>query len=173
MGSDLSLRARGIDASPIITEHEVKSISQENTFERDVRSEETLRRTLRLLSENVGYRLRQSNLDAGTVRLKLRWPDFTTLTRQVTLPQPTDQDGVIYAEANHLFHQVWENGKAVRLLGVGVSGLRPSIRQLSLWDTSNERERRLLEAMDDLRERYGHQVLFHGNELKGEDQRDT
>jgi DNA polymerase-4 len=98
-GRDLARRACGVDDSPVVTEHKVKSVSQETTFVRDVRDDKELANTLRELSAEVGHRLRQAGIAGSTVRIKLRWPDFTTLTRQVTLPQPTDQDEQIYATA--------------------------------------------------------------------------
>ena len=73
---------------PIVTEHEAKSISQETTFARDVRDAEQLRKTLRELSEQVGRGLRKAELRGRTVKLKLRWSDFTTLTRQATPARP-------------------------------------------------------------------------------------
>jgi DNA polymerase-4 len=161
-GHDLWLRSRGIDDRPIATEHTVKSISQEITFDRDVSSGVRLRQTLREMSEKVAYRLRADNLCAGTVKLKLRWPDFTTPTRQVSLDQPSDQDGVIYAAAVGLFDVLWETGRPVRLLGVGASRLTPTAHQLGLWDTPNQKERRLLEALDSLREKFGERVVKRG-----------
>ncbi len=95
-GRDLVRRAHGVDDSPIVTGREVKSISQETTFARDERDDKLLAQTLRDLSAHVGRRLRQAGIAGVTVRLKLRWPDFTTLSRQVTLPQPTDQDEEIF-----------------------------------------------------------------------------
>lgn len=164
-GHELILHARGVDDSPIVTEHDVKSISQEVTFARDLRDIEKLHNTLRELSEQVAYRLRQDNLTAGTVRIKIRWSDFTTLTRQTTLAQPTDQDGVIRETATHLFDHLWlPEQKLVRLMGVGVSGLNAHAHQLSLWDTPTEKERRLLDAVDSLRARYGKKVVRRGLE---------
>ncbi len=165
-GRDLALRARGIDDSPVVTEHELKSISQETTFERDVRDGELILRTLRGQAESVAFRLRQDNLCAVTVKIKLRWPDFSTITRQATLSQATDQDSVILTTAVQLLHQAWQPGKAIRLLGVGVSGLRPSAHQLSLWNDENERERRLLRAVDELRARFGKRAVKRGSDLE-------
>ncbi len=161
-GRDLSRHARGIDDSPVSPAHETKSISQETTFERDVDDGDKLRQTLRGLSDHVGRRLREENLVASSIKIKLRWPDFTTLTRQKTLPQPVDQDNVIYTAALNLFETEWAKGKSIRLLGVGASGLSTPIRQLSLWDTPNEKEHRLLEAVDDLRSRYGNSIIQRG-----------
>mgnify|MGYP003744871443 CR=1 FL=1 len=164
-GSELALRARGIDDSPVITEHDVKSVSQEVTFARDLRDADQLHHKLRELSEQVGYRLRQDSLIGSTVRIKIRWNDFTTLTRQETLSQPTDQDGVIYQTALQLFDHLWlPEQRLVRLIGVGVSGLKPHVHQLTLWDTPDEKERRLLDAVDSLRARYGKKILRRGLE---------
>ncbi len=161
-GLDLQRHARGIDERPVETEHEVKSISQEVTFERDVSRAERLYATLAEMSTKVAYKLRQDGLLARTVRIKIRWSDFSTHTRQLTLPEPADQDSVIEAAARHLFDQIWKRGTPVRLLGVGASGLVTGVRQLSLWDTPNEKERRLLEAVDALRARYGREIVRRG-----------
>ena len=162
IGIELSSHARGLDDSPIITQSETKSISQETTFARDIRSEQALHQTLLELSTRVGRRLRQAGLQGTTVKIKLRWPDFTTLTRQVTLAQPTDQESQIFTASLQLFSQVWVPGKAVRLLGVGVSGLGPIIRQLSLWDETYEREHRLNAAIDSLWEKFGPGIIQRG-----------
>lgn len=161
-GYELSRRARGIDGRPVETSREARSITQETTFVRDVSDGRTLKRTLRELSDQVGHRLRGSGLAGTTVKIKLRWPDFTTLTRQITLPQPTDVDGEIYAAAGKLFDGEWRAGRAVRLIGVGVTGLGPPARQLSLWDDTSEKQRKLLEVVDKLRERYGDDVMKKG-----------
>jgi DNA polymerase-4 len=122
-----------------------------------------LHNTLRELSEQVAYRLRKDNLTASTVRIKVRWNDFTTLTRQTTLPQPTDLDGIIRETATNLFDHLWlPEQRLVRLLGVGVSGLNEHVHQLSLWDTPTEKERRLLDAVDSLRARYGKKIVRRG-----------
>jgi DNA polymerase-4 len=134
MGRELHLRAQGIDERPIVTEYEPKSFSQEITFARDVRDVIYLRATLKELSEGVSERLRNANRAGITIKLKIRWPDFTTITRQTTLQIPTDQDNLIYNAAIQLFEKVWQPGKAIRLMGVGVSGLKPPIHQLTLWE---------------------------------------
>ncbi len=163
-GRDLSRRARGVDDSPVVTEHEIKSISQETTFARDVSDDRRLAETLRELSAEVGRRLRKAEIAGGTVKLKLRWPDFTTLTRQVTLPQPTDQDEEIYRVALGLLGKVRTKGKAVRLIGVGVSGLGAPLRQLELWGTDTEKRRRLQEALDKVQEKYGKEMIRRGKD---------
>jgi DNA polymerase-4 len=161
-GAELWRHAQGIDERPIVTEYEAKSISQETTFARDVRDDRELERTLRGLSEQVGRRLRKSGLAGTTVRIKLRWPDFTSLTRQRSLPQPTDQDDEIYRTALGLLAKVRSRGKAVRLIGVGVSGFKPPLRQLGLWDGDSEKRRKLQEAVDELQEKFGRKVIHRG-----------
>jgi DNA polymerase IV len=162
-GAEISMRAQGIDERPIETSHVVRSISQETTFARDVMNEVDLRKTLLALSERVGKQLRESHLSCQTIRLKLRWPDFTTLTRQTTLSQSTDQDEIIFQSALALFYKEWRPGKAVRLLGVGASGLCQPVRQLSFWEGDSLKNHRLQEAIDVLRNRFGDQILQRGN----------
>lgn len=161
-GADLWRHAHGIDDRAVTVEHVTKSVSQEITYNRDRSDRNQLEETLRRLSEQVGYQLRKDGLSGMTVRIKLRWSDFSTHTRQLTLPQPTNQDDVIYQVALGLFTNLWHVGRPVRLLGVGVSGLDTHIQQLSLWDSGTDKERRLLEALDALRARYGEKVVRRG-----------
>jgi DNA polymerase IV len=165
-GYDLALRARGIDDRPVVTSREAKSISKETTFARDVSDAALLHQTLRTLAAEVGQRLRREGLSGTTITLKLRWADFTTLTRQTTLGQPTDQEDAIWATATQLFDRIWRTGQWVRLLGVGVSGLGPAPRQLGLWDTADTaQQQRLRTAVQALRARFGPGVVRWGSEL--------
>jgi DNA polymerase IV len=162
-GRDLARHSKGIDDRPVVTEHETKSISQEITYSRDVRDDAVLQKTLHEMSAEVGKQLRQNNLAGKTIKLKLRWPDFTTLTRQTTLTNPTDQDDEIERVALELLKAVRKPYQAVRLIGVGVTGLGQPIRQLGLWDVDSEKERKLQEAVDELHEKYGRNVIKRGN----------
>jgi DNA polymerase-4 len=154
--------ARGISDSAVVTEHEVKSISQETTFARDVRDDKALESTLKELSAQVGRRLRRSDLTGKTVKLKLRWPDFTTLTRQATLASPTDQDDEIAGTAIRLMKDVRSSGKPVRLIGVGVSGLTTEARQLELWGMESEKKRKFQNVIDELQEKFGDKTVHKG-----------
>ncbi len=158
-GPELQKRARGIDNRPVVNEHDVKSISNEMTFSRDQVNWHELERTLRRLSEKVGRRLRKQSLAGTTVQIKLRWHDFTTITRQKTLPSATNLDHEIFETACELFIANWPKGMPVRLVGVGVSSLGPPVRQLSLWDDSAQKEAHLLNAMDELRDRFGKDII--------------
>lgn len=170
-GEELAQRARGIDDRPVEPESETKSVSKEITFARDARDAETLRRTLRSLAEGVGRSLRHKALRGSTVRLKLRWSDFTTISRQITLPQPTDHDADIVAAAFDLFEKAWPPGQAVRLIGVGVSGFDQPGQQPGLWDTVShvEEQQRLETALDKLRDRFGESIIRRASDLLDED----
>lgn len=130
--------ARGIDDSPVIVEHETRSVSTETTFPSDVDDPKVLEAGLRKLAENTARRLRAGGLKGKTVKLKLRLADFTTFTRQATIARPTNAAEVILAEASRLLARELHAGRRFRLLGVGVSDLRegeaesqPSLFQLS------------------------------------------
>jgi len=161
-GREMAKHARGQDGRAVVTEREIKSISQEVTFSRDVREDKSIEKTLTDLSVQVGRRLRKNELAGTTVKLKIRWPDFTTLTRQVTLPNTTNNDNEIAETALGLLRKNRKSGQAVRLIGVGVSGLGEPMRQLELWGTDSEKERKLQEVVDELREKYGDKAIKRG-----------
>lgn len=165
-GADLHRHALGIDDRPVTVEYEAKSISQETTFARDSDDLAFLRKTVQDLSSKVGYRMRSDGVCARVIRIKLRWSDFSTHTRQVALSQPTDQDGVIAVAAETLLMKLWEKDRLVRLIGVGGSDLVETMHQLNLWDTRTEKELRLLTALDDLKAKYGKKIVQHGDRLK-------
>lgn len=161
-GRELARHAHGIDDRPIMVEHEIKSISQEVTFAQDVRDARLIKKTLYSLSDKVGERLRHHQLVGGTVKIKLRWQDFTTITRQTRLTSPTNQGDVIYQVACELFHKIPIEGKAIRLIGVGVSSLQEPIIQLELWHETDEKQRKIQEVVDALQERYGRRMVSRG-----------
>ena len=125
--------ARGVDERAVVTQHEQKSLSQETTFSRDIANPDELRGHLWRLSQGVAQDLRRQGLAAETVAIKLRYSDFTTLTRQLTLSVPTDQEREIYRAVLILLRRAWQPGRPVRLLGVAGRRLAPPTGQLSLW----------------------------------------
>ena len=164
-GRDLARHSRGVDERPVETEYETKSVSQETTFSHDVADATRLYATLAELAAGVSRDLRRKGLTGSTVKLKLRWPDFTTPTRQLTLDQPTDDAARILIAAQRLFDRLWQPGQAVRLLGVGVSGLSDRPRQMELWDVPDERLERLQRAVVSVRTRYGDHALLNGSDV--------
>lgn len=162
---ELADHALGLDDRPVTVEYELKSVSQETTFDVDTTDLVYMRKTMKSLAEKVGRRLRAKGLCGKVVRIKLRWSDFTTHTRQVSLPQLTDQDGIILETAVKLLMDLWEGNRPVRLIGVGVAGLEDTVHQMSLFDTPNEKEHRLLTALDELHEKFGKGSVVSGDIL--------
>ena len=161
-GYDLSQRARGIDNRPITTEHETKSISQEVTFPKDVQDSAVLIQTLESHSQNIAHQLQKQGLTARTIKIKLRWPDFTTLTRQITLGQSTNDGDIIIKHVLELFANLWSHGRAVRLLGVGTSGFDSPHRQIGLWDVDWESERKIQDLFTEVHQKFGEDLLTRG-----------
>ncbi len=108
-------------------------MSQERTFSRDLAEIDALKQHLWKMSQRVARSLQESGLAAGTVAIKVRYADFTTLSRQTTLDVPTDDEQQIYRAALTLFQRAWQRGRPIRLLGVGGRNLSPPAGQLPLW----------------------------------------
>ena len=133
-GAEMARQALGIDHRPVVTEHERKSVSQERTFSRDLSDRQALKQQLWRMCQGVAEHLKRTDLAASTIALKLRYADFTTLGRQMTLSVPTDDEVEIYRAALALLERAWQPGRPVRLLGVAARQLSPPLGQLSLWD---------------------------------------
>jgi DNA polymerase-4 len=161
--STLKDRSLGIDNRPVEIDEKIKSISNERTFFDNLSSKPEVIAIIKDLSEKVGKRLRKRRLSGKTVRLKIRWSNFTTITRQMTFDQASNHDSVIFSTALALLEKEWMNGKGIRLIGVGVSKLEPDIFQLSLFDQDFQKERSLLKVVDDLQERFGRNVIYKGH----------
>lgn len=158
--------ANGIDDRKVEPPGPAKSISRETTFARDTRDQAKLEAMLRYLSEHVGSELRQQSKQARCVTLKLRYADFTTLTRQQTLTQPTDTDQTIFDTGNSLLQRELSLEKqAVRLVGIGVSRLVETGRQLDMLSPSIHRLERLNAAIDRIRKKYGFTAIQTGRTL--------
>jgi DNA polymerase-4 len=127
-------RARGIDTRKVHAEkRQSKSISQEITFSRDVNDATLLESQLREMCAAVAKSLRDKNLAAHTVTLKIRWTDFTTITRQKSYEVAFDGEKELIQRAMTIWRENWQQGQFIRLLGVGVSNLEVlQIRQLKL-----------------------------------------
>jgi DNA polymerase-4 len=160
-GLALAGKSQGLDAGgwfqgEIGAEQNPKSISHEHTFSVDTAEAEALEAALAHLSEKVGRRLREQGLWARTIQLKLRYSDFSTFTRALTLGHATQIDTEIYQTARELLRKNRRAGAAIRLLGVQTSGLSPEAGQLDLLEgAQQERMGRALSAMDKLRDKYG------------------
>src|SRR5437879_6291823 len=172
-GLALAGKARGEDAggwfdSEVSAEHDAKSISHEHTYNEDTADQPELESTLMRLSEMVGRRLRESNFHARTVQLKLRYKDFTTITRAHTLPNPTQLDTEIFEHIRALFRKNWKKGMQVRLLGVHASSFTMHSGQIDLLEGNRQqRWKDALTAADKLRDKFGESSVGLASGLRG------
>ena len=157
-GRSIWERARGVDESPVTVPGRPRSVSREETFARDLDDRATLGQRLADLSADVASRLRAGAWTARTVTLKLRYSDFTTITRQESLPSGTDSDRDVRNAARRLFDAAW-SGARVRLLGVGVAGLE-DVAQMDLF--TRPASARLDHTLDAVRKRFGHNAIRRG-----------
>ncbi len=165
-GEVLHRFANGIDDREVEPPAAAKSISRETTFGKDTRDRSLLKATLRYLGERVGADLRQKGKRARCVTLKLRYADFTTITRRHTLSQSSDSDQTIFDTGLRLLNKALaDERRPVRLIGIGVSDLVESSRQLDMLDTSAQRQERLNKAIDRIRKKYGFTAIQTGRTL--------
>ena len=157
VGAMIGDRARGLDADTVSERDPAKSIGHEHTFDVDSSDREVIERSLLGLSEGVAGRLRDSGVKASTVTVKIRDSSFHTITRQRTLKEPTDLTEPIFRTALELARPE-VRGKKIRLLGVTASGLGET-DQLSLFGSDDPRRRRVVEAEDLVRHRYGDRAI--------------
>jgi len=157
--------AQGIDDRSVESDREAKSISGEQTFATDMEDKEFLLSILLNQVEEVSHRLRTSSLQAKTITLKLRYGNFKTITRSSTLDHPTNLTSTLWQEATEIF-QKWhaKSAQALRLLGFGVSGLSDenSGQKQLFADPEEEKQKKLDEAFDAIRNKYGSNALKHG-----------
>jgi DNA polymerase-4 len=157
-GDHLWQLAHGIDDRLVVPDREAKSISHETTFATDIDDIEVLRTWLLELTEQVARRLRRHQLRGRTVQLKVRFADFSTITRSQTLDQATNVSMELWRAADELLTQRLPGRRLpVRLLGMGVSGLDASgQQQRTLFDEDGHKKQSQLDAIaDQIRERFG------------------
>jgi DNA polymerase-4 len=172
-GLALAGKARGEDAggwfdSEVGADLDAKSISHEHTYNEDTADPARLESTLMRLSEMVGRRLREADFHARTVQLKLRYKDFTTITRAHTLASATQLDTEIFEQIRALFRSNWKRGSEVRLLGVQVSSFGTQAAQMDLLDGNRQqRWKNALAAADKLRDKFGESSVGLASGMRG------
>jgi DNA polymerase-4 len=152
--------ARGIDDRAVVADRGAKTISSETTFETDIRDFATLERLLWRLSEKVSARLKTGNLAGSTITLKLKTADFRQRTRSQTVHSPTQLAAKIFATSREMLAKEID-GTAFRLMGTGVSALRPG-SQADDTDMLDRRSAHAERAMDDLRKKFGNAAVIRG-----------
>lgn len=164
--------SNGIDLRPVITDAEAKSISNETTFALDITDRNILRTWLMELVEQVGRRLRQHSRLGRTVQLKVRFQDFHTITRSVTLPEPTDITRTIWLAAVELLEQALRTDhRAVRLIGVGVTslleqGTQPQIQPDLFGEQTHIKQQEIDQLSDQIQSRFGSASIKRGSGIK-------
>jgi len=172
-GLALAGKARGLDAggwfdSEVGADTDPKSISHEHTYGEDTADASVLEATLARLSEMVGRRLRENGLHARTLQLKLRYKDFSTITRAHTLERATQLDTEIFEEVRALFRKNWKRGAQVRLLGVHAASFEDAGPQLDLLgEDQHQRWQQALAAADRLRDKYGESAVSLASGMRG------
>jgi len=165
-GELLHRYASGIDDRKVEPPSAAKSISRETTFSKDTKDRSFLQATLRYLSERVGSQLRQQDKQAKSITLKLRYADFTTITRSHTLSQATDTDHTIFDTGiKLLMKELTREKQPIRLIGIEVSNLVEPGRQLDMLDASAQRLEQLNKAIDRIRNKYGFTAIQTGRTL--------
>jgi DNA polymerase-4 len=152
-GESLWRKSHGIGSAEIDTDWEQKSMSHENTFDKDHNDIEFLHSELVRLTEKTSYSLREDEKLTGCVTVKIRYSDFETTSRQETIDY-TSLDDLLIAKAKDLFNKSWQKGRPVRLLGVRFSQLIPFTMQMSLFEDRSEKLS-LYKAVDDIKDRFG------------------
>jgi len=162
-GAELWRRSRGIDETPVIPYHEQKSISTENTFSQDTIDMSLLYAELIRMTEKIAFELRAQNKLTGCVTVKLRYSDFETCTKQITIPY-TNADHILIQNVKQLFDKLYDRRLLVRLIGVRFTHLIPGNYQINLFEDTQEMIG-LYQAIDSVKRRFGEKLLIKAGGL--------
>ena len=166
--------ANGIDGRRVEPVRESKSVGRETTFPQDICEQYLLETILFTLADDVCHTLRISGLKGKTVSIKIRYPDFRSITRAVTLEQYTSSFEPVFAAVQDLMQHNYKDGTAVRLIGVTVSNLKKDdqiVEQQDLFQdaTAQNRQNELNKVMDEINEKYGGNTVHRARKLTGWD----
>ncbi|MTI61684.1 MAG: DNA polymerase IV [Firmicutes bacterium] len=158
-GERLYYLSRGIDRRSVEVNNELKSISYEETFQDDLSDKHRLYARLAAMSSKIARRLRMYSLQGSTVSIKVRYGDFRTYTRRLTMAVPTSTDNTIYSTAKRLLNKEGLLNKPIRLLGVGISNFSTGDKkQLSLF-SDRIKEEKLSRTIDEIKDRFGDSII--------------
>jgi len=167
-GKKLKLLAKGMDDRVVTPESTVKSISKETTFHINISKKEILSKELLKISQMLGYTARKKGYWGNTVTLKIRFQNFTTLNKSVTLKNPTNLDDVIFKEVIRLLEKIKIRKGGIRLIGIKLSKLNDirNTRQLTLLDEKENKLGELTRSLDEIRGKFGKKAVTRGSLLK-------
>ncbi|HEY4875551.1 MAG TPA: DNA polymerase IV [Puia sp.] len=152
-GTDLWNKSNGISVRQVVHSRVAKSISTENTFFENKTDVNFLLSEVVRMTERIAYELRQDNMIAGCITVKIRYPDFETTSKQTSIDY-TFYDDKLILKAKELFRQLYRAKKPVRLLGVRLSNLIDEAVQSDLFDNS-EKKTALYKSIDEVKNRFG------------------
>lgn len=161
-------RANGIDPSEVVPYQAQKSMSKESTFEKDTSDVAFLRQEIIRMISELGYELRKLQQTSGCITLKIRYADFETHTRQISIPY-TASDHILKRYGLELFEKVYNRRVMIRLIGIRLSKLASGGTQLLLFDESSK-VAPLYKAMDSIRRRHGLYAIQQASTLEATDQ---
>ncbi|MFM2286573.1 MAG: hypothetical protein RLZZ543_2070 [Bacteroidota bacterium] len=161
MGLHIWNKARGICDSPVQPFHEQKSISTEQTFEKDITDLRFIRDLIAGMAEKLAYSIRKKNKLTKCVTIKIRYSDFETQSIQQHLPA-TSTDHEIIQLAHVLFEKLYQPGGKIRLIGLRLSDLQSGAYQIRLFDDKPEMNE-LYQVMDKLRNKFGKAAIHRAN----------
>ena len=166
-GRKLWEKAHGLSDSPVEHYSEQKSISHENTFDADFADIDFLHTELVRLTEKTAYNLREDRKLTGCVTLKLRYADFTTISKQEVVDY-TALDNILISKVKDLFNRLYKKGEKVRLLGVRFSHLVPMTVQMNLFDDALEKLE-LFKAVDNIKNQFGTDAIHKATSIRRKD----
>ena len=162
-GNTIYEHAHGKGTEFLTVERTRKSIGREETFQKDIADHKEIENILFDLVEDVCNSLRKKGWMAKTISLKLRYSDFITLTRSQTFKEPASSDKIIFNSAVELFRNAYKRRVSIRLIGIQLTNFYSAFEQENLFDGKEEKEKRMLQAIDALRAKYGLRIVKYGS----------
>ncbi|CAN5775502.1 DNA polymerase IV [soil metagenome] len=160
-GTDIWRKANGIDETPVVPYHEQKSVSTENTFQQDTIDMHFLNSELVRMTEKIAFELRKQNKLTGCVTVKLRYSNFETFTKQITIAY-SNADHVLIKTAKELFEKLYDRRMLIRLIGIRFTQLIPGNYQINLFEDIQENIK-LYQAIDSIKKQFGERLVMRAS----------
>lgn len=164
-GEYMHRSANGVGSDQLVESGtvKVKSVGNELTYSKDITELDRIRKELLLLADTVGHRLRHKMLKGRTLQIKIKYNDFSVITRSMTFNQPTDSTDYIFAKAFELLKGN-RGKKPIRLLGISLTNFESELtKQMSLFETEENTESKVDEMVDSVRDKFGYDAIKRGS----------